>query len=554
MTGRACTATRTHRANLRRRSRKGATRVRGAPRPPARRRPPVPGIPDVRTTLAAATAALPDAQRRGDAVVVDASHDSRAVRPGWLFCAIPGANTDGHDHAPDAVTRGATALLVERWLDLDVPQVRVPSVRAVAGPVAAAIHDHPSRRLQVVGITGTNGKTSTSYLLEGAFGAAGTGTGVIGTVEVRIHGAAQAGARTTPEGPDVQRLLATMYRRGVDAVAMEVSSHALALHRVDGTRFAVAVYTNLSQDHLDFHGDMERYFAAKARLFRSGSAERAVICVDDRWGRRLAATTPLPAVTVGHHPGADHRITRVDAGLDGTALTLTGPRGPTRLRTRLLGDFSARNAACAYLAAVSSGVPPDAAAAGIAACPGVPGRLEPVETSQPYAVLVDYAHTPDALAEALAAVGSMLGPSGRLHLVVGCGGDRDRAKRPRMGRVAAHADHLVLTSDNPRSEEPAHILEDILAGVEQARRDMPRQAKTKAKVEVEVDRGAAIERALRAAVAGDIVLIAGKGHETVQEFADRTVLFDDRQVAAAAARRLHDGAGDADQHGSGASA
>jgi UDP-N-acetylmuramoyl-L-alanyl-D-glutamate--2,6-diaminopimelate ligase len=486
----------------------------------------------VSSTLLALAADLPGAQARGDeATLDDATHDSRQVAPGSLFCAVPGSSQDGHDHAPGAVAAGASALLVERWLDVGVPQLRVPSVRAAMGPAAAAIHDRPSEHLTVVGITGTNGKTTTAYLLEAAFGAAGWGTGTIGTVETRIHGEAQPGVRTTPEGTDLQRLLARMRTRGVDAVGMEVSSHGLELRRVDGTRFAVAVFTNLSQDHLDFHGTMESYFAAKQRLFSPDLAQRGIVCVDDDWGVTLATRSPIPVVTFGDRDGADHRIRSVTTGLAGSTAVLDGPDGEVAVRTRLVGAYNVRNAIGAYLAAVTVGIDPATAAVGVAACPGVPGRLERVDRGQPFAVLVDYAHTPDALEHVLEATRPLVQDGGRLHLLIGCGGDRDVGKRPLMGAVAARADRAVLTSDNPRSEDPAAILDAMAQGADDAVR-----AGAPARIITEVDRRRAIRDTIADARPGDVVVIAGKGHETGQTFAERTVAFDDREVAATCLR------------------
>ncbi len=497
--------------------------------------------PSVTTTLDTIAARLDGVTRRGgDAVVVDATHDSRQVDAGWLFCAVPGATADGHDHAPGAVASGASALLVERFVDVDVAQVRVPSVRAAMGPAAAAVHGDPSGALTVVGVTGTNGKTTTSYLLEGAFGAAAQGTGVIGTIATRIHGEPVPGVRTTPEGTDLQRLLATMRSRGVDAVAMEVSSHGLDMHRVDGTRFAVAVFTNLTQDHLDWHGTMEAYYRAKARLFTPSLAERGVVCVDDAWGRRLVTDAGIGVTTYGTHPSAEHRLVDVETGLDGGRATLKGPDGSVALSTRLLGTHNVANAAAAYLAAVAGGVDPEAARAGVAACPGVPGRLERVEAGQDFTVLVDYAHTPDAIEHIVATTRDLLPANGRLTVVVGAGGDRDRGKRPDMGAAAAGADRAVLTSDNPRSEDPQAILDEVVAG---ARKAVAGGAP--AEVVVEVDRRAAIERAVAGAGPDDVIVIAGKGHETGQEFAAETIPFDDRVVAAEAIRGRRDPVGGA---------
>lgn len=484
---------------------------------------------------------LPGASVRGEAHVRDVTHDSRQAAPGTLFCAIRGATTDGHDHAPQAADNGAAALLVERWLDVDAPQVRVGDVRAAAGEAAAIVHGRPSAQMAVVGITGTNGKTTTAYLVEAAMAAAGWSTGLVGTVESRIDGEAVPGVRTTPEGPDLQRLLADMARRGVDGVAIEVSSHGLRLHRVAGLDVRVGVFTNLSQDHLDFHTDMDDYADAKALLFTPERSQSAVIDVDGDWGPRMAARSGVPTTTVGD--AGVVRRTFVHVGLDGTTVRLDGPTealgrpGPVDVTTRLVGDFNGRNASDAYLAAVAAGVPAEAALAGIAACPGAPGRLEPVDVGQDVRVLVDYAHTPDAVRTVIATLRPLLDPGARLLVVLGAGGDRDAGKRGPMGAAAAAADVAVLTSDNPRSEDPATILAAVEAGA--------RGVGGTAEVMVEVDRRQAIATALDRARGSDVVLIAGKGHEVGQQFADHTVDFDDRRVAAellVAARHRVEGA------------
>jgi UDP-N-acetylmuramoyl-L-alanyl-D-glutamate--2,6-diaminopimelate ligase len=481
----------------------------------------------VTVTLTEVCAALPSAQHRGpDVVVTDAVHDSRGVVPGALFCAIVGATSDGHDHAGAALEAGAVALLVERELDLDVPQVVVPSVRAATGPAAAVVHGHPSAELTLVGVTGTNGKTTVAYLLEGAFGAAGLGTGVLGTVETRIHGAAVPGLRTTPEGTDLQRLLREMVTRGVDAVAMEVSSHGLYLHRVDGARFRVAVYTNLSQDHLDFHPTMDDYLAAKARLFRAELAERAVVHLDGPWARRLLDHVEVPVITVGSADDADVRMSDMHTTIAGGTCRLHGlAPDPVTIRTAAPGRFNLDNAATAVVAAVTAGVPLDAAIAGVAACPGAPGRLQRVDRGQPFTVFVDYAHTPDAVTTVLETLRAAGDDDARLIIVLGCGGDRDTTKRAPMGAAAAAADLAVFTADNPRSEDPAAIIATMHAGAREAI-----DAGAPAAVELEPDRRAAIGLALRSARPGDVVVVAGKGHERTQTFADRTVPFDDVAV------------------------
>ena len=491
-------------------------------------------------TLAEVAAALPGAGLHGAArdtmlPLVDATHDSRQVRRGWLFCAVVGARADGHDHASQAVTDGAAALLVERPLDLEVPQLLVPSVRAMMGPAAAVIHGHPSRQLTVVGTTGTNGKTTVSYLLEGAFAAAGQGTGVIGTVETRVLGERIPGVRTTPEGTDLQRLLRHLHDRGVDAVAAEVSSHGLDLHRVDGTRFAVAAYTNLSQDHLDWHGTMERYLAAKARLFTPAFTDRGVVFLDGPWAERLLASAAVEVTTVGWAGERRSGVRAPEVAIVAAHSDVAG--GSARLRglvddelpisTSLPGAFNLANAAVAVVAAVRAGVPPEVAAAGVASAPGAPGRLERVTAPTGPAVFVDYAHTPEAVRTVLETLRAALPPGGRITIVLGCGGDRDRDKRAPMGAAAAGADLAVLTSDNPRSEDPAEILAVMTAGARSALAEG-----APAQLRVELDRRRAIALALERSGDDDIVLIAGKGHETVQEFADRTVSFDDRLVAA----------------------
>ncbi len=494
----------------------------------------------VSALLSDVAAALPRAQWAADdpddVLLIDATHDSRQVGEGWLFCAVPGGSADGHDHAPQAVADGAAALLVERWLALEVPQLKVPSVRMAMGPAAAVIHGDPSRQLTVVGTTGTNGKTTVSYLLEGAFAAAGWGTGVIGTVETRIHGEAVPGVRTTPEGTDLQRLLRHCHDRGVDAVAIEASSHGLDLHRVDGTHMAVAVYTNLSQDHLDWHGSMPAYLAAKARLFTPELSAEGVVFLDSAWAGELLEAAEVPVLTVGRDPlpdGLEGRtpdvlLTEEETGVDGGRAVLRGlTPEPLAIATSLPGRFNLANAAVAVVAAIRAGVAAPDAVAGVAAAPGAPGRLERVDAGQAATVLVDYAHTPDAVAEVIRTIRGVLPTGGRLTILLGCGGDRDRGKRGPMGAAAALADRAVLTSDNPRSEDPRAILTAVEAGARAAVDDG-----APASVEVVVDRREAIGTAVADTGPGDVVLLAGKGHEAIQELADRTVPFDDRLVAA----------------------
>lgn len=491
------------------------------------------------TTLSDVLAVLPPSARLhagpgGQAdrrlVLEDVTHDSRSAGPGVLFACRPGRVADGHDFGPAAVAAGSPALLVERPLDVGVPQLQVESVAATLGDVAATVQGHPSSGLELAGITGTNGKTTITYLMEAILAAAGHTTGVVGTVSTRIAGETVAGVRTTPEAPDLQRLLRRMLTAGVTAAAMEVSSHGLALGRVNGTRFSVAVFTNLTQDHLDFHTDLEDYYQAKATLFTPRFARVAVVNVDDAFGRRLAGETALQVVRVGSGPDADVTAREVVSAPGGSTFTAVLHGRSVAVRTGLPGHFNVINALCAVAAADVMGIAPEIAAAGVAALPGVPGRMERVEAGQPFTVLVDYAHTPDSLQNVLRAARELVDAppeatsgTARVIVVVGCGGDRDRGKRPLMGRAAAEgADLAVLTSDNPRSEDPMAILEAMLAGV----RAVPGARHT-----LEPVRRQAIALALGEARPGDVVVIAGKGHETSQELADRIVDFDDRAVA-----------------------
>ncbi|MGH8930925.1 MAG: UDP-N-acetylmuramoyl-L-alanyl-D-glutamate--2,6-diaminopimelate ligase [Egibacteraceae bacterium] len=462
--------------------------------------------------------------------LADITHDSAQAGPGVLFACRPGQRHDGHTFAPEVVAAGSPALLCERTLPVIVPQILVRSVAEAMGPAAAAVHGHPSRDLRLIGVTGTSGKTTTTYLVESALRAASHVTGLIGTVTTLVAGREVQGVRTTPEATDLQRLLRDMVTSGVTGAAMEVSSHGLALGRVRGTRFAVAVFTNLGQDHLDFHRDFEDYFAAKARLFTPEFTPIAVVNVDDPWGRRLAASIS-PAVRVVRVgvgvADADITASDVASGPDGSAFTVTC--GERRLRTRIQmpGLFNVANAVCALAAVVSAGVDLNTAASGIAEVQGVPGRMERIDAGQPFAVLVDYAHKPDALTNVLAAARELT--RSQVIVVVGCGGDRDRAKRPVMGRAAAKlADLAVFTSDNPRSEDPLAILDAMVRGA----RGVPGAHWT-----VEADRRAAIALALLQARPGDVVVIAGKGHEPYQEVGDRLSPFDDRLVAGELLRR-----------------
>jgi UDP-N-acetylmuramoyl-L-alanyl-D-glutamate--2,6-diaminopimelate ligase len=470
----------------------------------------------------------------GSVEVGGLDYDSRRVERGSLFFCVPGGRVDGHEFAAGAVESGAAALVVERELGLDVSQVVVADARAAMAPIAARFWGDPTQRLKVVGITGTNGKTTTAFLVREVLEAAGVQCGLLGTVKQVVGGVEEEVERTTPEAVDLQATFRRMVDAGDEACAMEVSSHALALHRVDAVRFEVALFTNLTQDHLDFHADMEDYFASKRRLFEVGTRV-AIVNVDDPYGRRLAGEFDCVTFSAA---GRDADLVARDVSFDASGSTFTATQGPVggevRVRTRLAGDFNVANALAALAACLALGVEPEAATEALAGAAPPPGRFEPVDEGQPFAVLVDYAHTPDSLANVLTAARAVA--AGRVIVVVGAGGDRDRGKRPKMGRVAADGSDLaVITSDNPRSEDPAAIVEEVAAGANGA-----------ATIETEIDRREAIAMALAEARPGDTVVIAGKGHEQGQEFeAGRKVPFDDREVAREELRKLPGAAGSA---------
>ncbi|HXQ58930.1 MAG TPA: UDP-N-acetylmuramoyl-L-alanyl-D-glutamate--2,6-diaminopimelate ligase [Acidimicrobiales bacterium] len=453
-------------------------------------------------------------ERRGDVAgteVTSIEFDSRDVTPGALFFCLPGHQSDGHDFAATAVDAGAVALMVEHVLPLPVPQVVVArgTARSSMARVARNFHGDPARSLMTVGVTGTNGKTTVTHLLASILEEHGAPCAVIGTLD---------GARTTPEAPVIQRILDEARRDGRKAAAIEVSSHALTQARVDGIHFAAAVFTNLGHDHLDHHKTMEAYFAAKASLFEPHRAALAVINADDPWGRRLLDGVRIPAVTFGRGDA-----TEVETAPGRTSFLWRG----RRIELSLTGAYQVTNALAAATTALSLGVPEDTVARGLARARPVPGRFEVVDVPSSFTVVVDYAHTPDGLEVALDSARRLAGAK-RVVCVFGCGGDRDRAKRPLMAAAAtAAADLTVITSDNPRHEDPAAIVEEVRQGVVDG-----------ADVVVEPDRGLAIARAVAWARPGDVVLVAGKGHETVIEVGDRRLPFDDRLVAAAAVRRL----------------
>jgi UDP-N-acetylmuramoyl-L-alanyl-D-glutamate--2,6-diaminopimelate ligase len=484
--------------------------------------------------LAELSAALPAGARIAgggeEREIVDIAFDSRLAGPGTLFFCIRGSSADGHDFAPAVVAAGAVALVVERELDVAVPQLVVPDSRRAMGPIAARFFGEPSAELLMIGVTGTNGKTTTAFLLRAILEAAGTSCGLLGTVKRIVGGRDEEVERTTPEAIDLQRTFRRMLDAGDRACVMEVSSHALALGRADAIDFDAAAFTNLTQDHLDFHADMDDYYAAKRLLFEPGEGGRApgaaAVNVDDPYGRRLIADLrgAAPRLTTFSAAGHLADLTAHGVAFDaaGASFALHGSGAPRRVKLGLPGHFNVENALAALAAALAVGVGLDDAVAALAVAEPVPGRMEPIDAGQRFDVLVDYAHTPDSLENVLAAARRLT--RGRLICAFGCGGDRDAAKRPLMGRAGAElADLAIVTSDNPRSEDPEAIIEQILAGVPADRRGT---------VEVEVDRRAAIALAIARAAPDDLVVIAGKGHEQGQELAGgRKIPFDDREVA-----------------------
>jgi UDP-N-acetylmuramoyl-L-alanyl-D-glutamate--2,6-diaminopimelate ligase len=472
----------------------------------------------------------------GGAVEIGAlAYDSRRVAAGTLFFCVRGFHSDGHDFAERAVRDGAVALVVERPLALDVPQIVVPSTRAAMGPIAARFYADPSAELRVVGVTGTNGKTTSAFLVHALLEAVGERCGLLGTVKSIVAGQERPVARTTEEAIDLQGELRGMLDGGDAACAMEVSSHALELQRTAGVHFAAAIFTNLTQDHLDFHDTMEDYFQAKRLLFLPPAPTDApglsVINLDDPYGRRLAGELP-DAVTFAVEREATYRAEDVRMDIGGCEMRLRTPAGTYALALPLPGRFNVANALGALAAVHALGGEMDGLLAALERGVHVPGRFEPVEEGQGFAVLVDYAHTPDSLQNILLAAREVTGAAGRVVCVFGAGGDRDRGKRPLMGEIAARlADVAIVTSDNPRSEEPQAIIGEILAGVQKVSTD------TDTEVHVEADRRVAICAAIELARAGDVVVIAGKGHEQGQEFAQgRKLPFDDVGVAREALR------------------
>lgn len=494
----------------------------GAEDPRAVPQPPAIDLETLSDALGGTVAGAP-----GSVPIADLAYDARAVGPGTLFVCVPGRRADGHDFAREATERGAVALVVERPLDVRVPQLVVDDARTAMAVAADVFFGRPTRELEVAAVTGTNGKTTTAFLLYSILAAAGRRPGLLGTVEMRVGGERRSVTRTTPEAIDLQRTFRELLDAGDRSCAMEASSHAAELKRLVGTRFQALVFTNLSQDHLDFHGTLAAYYDAKRRLFVEpdvdGNRPPAAVNVGDAHGRRLADELRGlggELLTFGFAEDADVTPEELELTRAATSLRAAG----LALRPRLRGRFNVENVLGAVAAARLLGIEDDAVVTGVEHVKGVPGRFEAVEEGQPFAVVVDYAHTPEALENVLAEARRLT--AGRLVCVFGCGGDRDRAKRPLMGAVVSRlADRAIVTSDNPRSEDPLAIVEEIVSGMN-------------GDEEVEPDRAEAIALAIEAAEEGDVVVIAGKGHEQGQEFADLTIPFDDREVARDALRRL----------------
>ncbi|MEU3369711.1 UDP-N-acetylmuramoyl-L-alanyl-D-glutamate--2,6-diaminopimelate ligase [Streptomyces sp. NPDC006660] len=515
-----------------------ADQYRTAPKDVPAQHPGAPRPEQARPTPLGALAERLGTSDPGPGEVTGITHDSRAVRPGDLYAALPGANTHGADFAAQAASLGAVAILTDpagrdRAAATGLPVLVAGDPRGRMGELAAEIYGHPGRDLLQLGITGTSGKTTTAYLVEGGLRGAGHATGLIGTVEMRIGDERIKSERTTPEATDLQALFAVMRERGVDSVAMEVSSHALVLGRVDGCVFDVAVFNNLSPEHMEFHSDMEDYFQAKARLFTPQRAKRGVVNFDDGYGRRLVKEAGIDITTFSAegHPDADWRAEDVRVRQDSSTFTVVAPGGQRISATAPLpGPFNVANTLAAIVTLAVAGLDPQTAADGVAAVPGVPGRLERVDAGQPYLAVVDYAHKTDAVESVLRSLRKVT--EGKLHIVLGCGGDRDTTKRAPMGAAAARlADTAVLTSDNPRSEDPLAILAAMLAGAAEV------PAHERGEVQVFEDRAAAIASAVARAEPGDTVLVAGKGHEQGQDIHGVVRPFDDRLVLRAAIQK-----------------
>lgn len=455
--------------------------------------------------------------------------DSRFVAPGDLFAAMKGAHLDGNDFAQEAISKGASSLLVQKPLPFDVPQIIVPSVRRALGKISSLIYDVPSSKLKVIGITGTNGKTTTSYMIETALEFAGVRSGLIGTIETKIAGQSVPALFTTPEAPSLQRSLSDMVKNGVDTAVMEVSSHGIDQHRIDGTLFELGIFTNLSSEHLDYHGTIEQYWATKARLFEPERCKKALVCVDDEWGARLAHQVQIPVVTFGCTAMADYQIRDIQIAHDITTFRLVGDDIDTEICSPIVGACNAQNAAAAFLALHIFGIDTNAAIEGIKNCKAVSGRFQRLELGQPIEVIIDYAHTPGAIRSLIETARALSPSDAEIYIVAGARGGRDRLKRPELGRALATANHAVLTIDSPGDEDPISIIEQLIAGTI----DVPQ-----GRISIELDRAKAIHLAIKSALPGDTVLIVGRGHEKSLRIGSQKIHLDDVEVATQAIQSL----------------
>ncbi len=473
---------------------------------------------------------IPGAQLVGaDLDVSGVASDSRLVKPGDIFAAMKGTHLDGHDFAHEAYINGASSLVTSRKLPIDLPQLIVPSVRRVLGRVSSLVYGIPSTKLNVIGITGTNGKTTTSYMIENALEHAGIRSGLIGTIETKIAGQSVPALFTTPEAPSLQGSLAEMLRHDVEVAVMEVSSHGIDQHRIDGTLFELGIFTNLSAEHLDYHGTIEQYYATKAQLFEPSRCKRALVCVDDEWGLRLSHQVQIPVVTFGSTPLADYRIQDITITHDGTSFTLNGPDVRTEIFSPIVGACNAQNAAAAFLTLHLLGLDTEAALAGIKSCQKVSGRFQRVELGQPMEIIIDYAHTPGAIVSLIETARSLRAADSEVYIVAGARGGRDRLKRPELGRALAKANHVILTVDSPGDEDPVAIIEQLIAGTI----DVPQ-----GRISIVLDREKAIQLAISSAAPDDTVLIVGRGHEKSLRIGNRKILLDDVEAAKKAVEML----------------
>ncbi len=490
----------------------------------------------MKITLTQLAKRLPESYVVGpDVTITDVTHDSRKVASGFAYAAMTGSHSNGYDFVQTAVELGASAIicseptLISPAISNQISLLVVPSVRQTLGQIACEVYDHPSSRVSLVGVTGTNGKTTTSFLLDAALSHGDLATGVIGTIEVRSANKRVGSTFTTPEGPDLQYLLNEMANGGADVVSMEVSSHGLDQYRVDGTFFRLGIFTNLSPEHLDYHGTMEQYFYAKSKLFDRNRCSKAIINVDDPWGRRLSHIVSIPIATFGHAADADYRITDVDVDLSRTTFTLTNNGNSYQISTKIIGAINAYNAAAAFIAALELEVSPDDAAKGIEECESVDGRFQIVRAGQPGMVVVDYAHTPDSIANLIHTVRSLIAPTGKVYAIGGARGGRDRFKRPTLGASLAMADVAILTTDNPGDEDPEAIAMQLFLGTLDSHA---------CDVRVIIDRSEAIAFAVQNATENDAVVIVGRGHETTIRIGSKIVHLDDREEVAKAATQF----------------